>query len=446
MTEFSELFSKWVNEKEIKVSALAQFCGLDRPTVYKYLNGQRLPATKELAERIGEFLRLSPAQRQEFLEIYQITKMGKSTYQNRKRVREFLLGDWNEQKDDAKAPRNAGQNPALDAKTAAVSGEEELEEALGTLLLEESRKERPLALLIYQPQFEFLRRFFTARAALFANTRVEHIICMNNEETHGGESEENLNNLSQILPMYAHQLDYHPYYYYDKTDSHFYNLNLLPCMAAASDAVLLFHPEEKRGILIRDRQAVAMMKKQFYENKFYCQPLLQKGGAQNLADACKRRGEGDGTMALIQSGPVIPFPIPDGTDGIGMYFTEDGLRRFMEMGVSTKDGYSRQDCLRILKEMTASDRVRPILLRESYNGMNPVMHVWISMDFADFVLMDSQQEPIHLFLKERALVQLFYEFAESLDETQCFTWEESRNRLEQIGLEYEKRYRRLRNS
>ena len=122
MTEFSELFSKWVNEKEIKVSALAQFCGLDRPTVYKYLNGQRLPATKELAERIGEFLRLSPAQRQEFLEIYQITKMGKSTYQNRKNVRKFLRGDWNEQKDDAKAPRNAGQNPALDAQTAAVSG------------------------------------------------------------------------------------------------------------------------------------------------------------------------------------------------------------------------------------------------------------------------------------------------------------------------------------
>lgn len=159
MTEFSELFSKWVNEKEIKVSALAQFCGLDRPTVYKYLNGQRLPATKELAERIGEFLRLSPAQRQEFLEIYQITKLGKSTYRHRKSVREFLLGDWNEQKDDAKAPRNAGQNPALDARTAAVSGEEELEEALGTLLLEESRKERPLVLLIYQPRFDFCAVF-----------------------------------------------------------------------------------------------------------------------------------------------------------------------------------------------------------------------------------------------------------------------------------------------
>lgn len=276
MTEFSELLAGYVEEREVKVAELAQFCAQDRPTLYKFLNGKRLPATRELVERMADFLGLSPAKRQEFLEIYQIARVGKSTYFRQKSVREFLTRIPKPEDGECRSRRVwLFADPDAVKDGMAVTNEQELNQAASTLLLEECRKEDAAVFLVFQPECRFLMDFFIARAEEFANTRIEHIICMNSEGEREEKTVENLNSLAGILPLYVHMMEYQPYYYYDNADSHFYNLNILPCMIAVSSGVLLFHPEENRGILIRDRQTIAMMKRQFEEHKSCCKPFIQ---------------------------------------------------------------------------------------------------------------------------------------------------------------------------
>ena len=75
-----------------------------------------------------------------------------------------------------------------------------------------------------------------------------------------------------MVSMYMHMLDYHPYYYYDSVESHFYNGNLFPSMVLTSSKVFLLESEEARGILLGQEAAVAMMKRQFEEHKSQCVP------------------------------------------------------------------------------------------------------------------------------------------------------------------------------
>ena len=41
MSEFSDLLSSYIDEKEIKVYSLLEYCNIDRSTMYKIINGKR---------------------------------------------------------------------------------------------------------------------------------------------------------------------------------------------------------------------------------------------------------------------------------------------------------------------------------------------------------------------------------------------------------------------
>ena len=50
MSVFSDLLKNYIHEKKIKVMALAQYCDLERSTVYKFINGKREPMSAELVD------------------------------------------------------------------------------------------------------------------------------------------------------------------------------------------------------------------------------------------------------------------------------------------------------------------------------------------------------------------------------------------------------------
>ena len=65
MSDFSQLLSNHIHEKNIKTYALAQYCGLDRSNMYKLINGKRKPSSLEMVQKICKFLNLSYAEQQE---------------------------------------------------------------------------------------------------------------------------------------------------------------------------------------------------------------------------------------------------------------------------------------------------------------------------------------------------------------------------------------------
>lgn len=91
MSEFSKILSYFVKSRDISVSAMVKYCGLDRSTMYKFINGKRTPASRALVEKMAEYMNLNPVETGELLEAYHITEIGEDTYYSRKGVLDFIL-------------------------------------------------------------------------------------------------------------------------------------------------------------------------------------------------------------------------------------------------------------------------------------------------------------------------------------------------------------------
>ena len=87
MSEFSEILSQHIHNKDIKTYALAQYCGLDRSNMYKVINGKRKPTSEAMVDKMCKFMHLSPAEENELKEAYMITLTGTDNYYRRKDVR-----------------------------------------------------------------------------------------------------------------------------------------------------------------------------------------------------------------------------------------------------------------------------------------------------------------------------------------------------------------------
>lgn len=63
---------------------------MDRSNMYKILNGKRNPSSAQMVQSIADFLRLTPLERYDLLEAYQVTITGYDTYYRRKHVQDFI--------------------------------------------------------------------------------------------------------------------------------------------------------------------------------------------------------------------------------------------------------------------------------------------------------------------------------------------------------------------
>ena len=91
MSRFSESFKKLIQEKDINVYSMVQYCNTDRSTMYKYISGKRKLKDFTLFQKITEFIRLSPQEYRAFLEDYHINNIGEYAYYCRQNVEDFIL-------------------------------------------------------------------------------------------------------------------------------------------------------------------------------------------------------------------------------------------------------------------------------------------------------------------------------------------------------------------
>ena len=62
MSEFSNILSQFIHEKNIKVYPLSKYCDFDRATMYKIINGKRNPPSRDIIEKMSDFMRLTPTE------------------------------------------------------------------------------------------------------------------------------------------------------------------------------------------------------------------------------------------------------------------------------------------------------------------------------------------------------------------------------------------------
>lgn len=478
MAEFSNLLEQWVEEKHIKISELARFCGTDRTTTYKYINGKRLPTTMEAAVKIGEFLRLSPREMKRLKEAYEIDRIGRIVYFSRKHVQEFFLHFPEIKMEEEQKDRMEESDGRMgeDDGFFVIKDGKQLNRAVCRMLLKEAEGEDAHICLQLQPKDTFLFSFLAARAEDFSKSRVEHIICMNHDMRDTDKAADNLDNLNQIIRLHASMLNYQSYYFYDDVDSHFHNLNLLPCMVLTSTQALFFHPGDETGILLGEASVVELMHDRFEKNKGQCTPFLHAITNGFLEYETLSKIIYQEQCRSIQADPcVMPYLSPDmvksyvsdptligSLEGIltsygeawsrktrenaHVYVTENGIRYFMETGMNLEIPaflqvrFTRKDRLMVLRKTVYEPRCSNYVLKDPLSFLPLNMHWYVTKEAGVLLFYNRKQEQVYLILREPSLLHMFEDYMESLDGNSYYSLEESRKRMEDILKQYEEKW------
>lgn len=89
MSEFSQMLSKFIKERDTNIYMLAKYCNYDRANMYKLTSGKRNAPDLPFVKKLAEYMHLSPAEEKQLIEKYKISVVGYETYYRRKNIEEF---------------------------------------------------------------------------------------------------------------------------------------------------------------------------------------------------------------------------------------------------------------------------------------------------------------------------------------------------------------------
>lgn len=482
MSIFSDKLRTFVKQKGHNIYSLAKYCRMDRSNMYKIVQGTRHPASLEVVENIAQSLALTPFERKELLEAWHVSEVGEYIYFERKLIAEFI--------GHLKAEQTAGYSEGAGSKgrslyisepRPAVSGKNNVNICLKSMIEKEAQKETPEICLICQPEQSFLLDLLAVCGSHKKNFKIRHLICMESF-SEKEENKYNLQCLNDMAPLLMSSCKYHVYYYYDKVQSHFYNMNILPYMLLTSESVMLISSDFEYGIYSKSEEKLSLFHHMFEEYTSETEELFKCG--MGISEILKEYKEvmADRIVAVLCPGPLsasVPLEISskylkrDDKDGellksfmedTGEYvqkcivrpqyrnfFTEEGIRDFMDhshiidMMESYYETFSEADRLTVLenmRKMMLEQHVEAHLIRPGLLHMQRDFYMTVYENGrTDMMFKNTDGQWRLLSIHEKSLGESFYNFTKYLTEsTKVCGLEESLQCLEALLEEYRERF------
>lgn len=225
MSVLSEKLSYFVEQRGRNMAELAKRCGIERSTLYQYLRGRRPLQNRGQLEAVMSELHLTPDERAEVWEAYEITRIGVRNYNRRCKVREILDSLLTvEEGALPRQPAEPEEAPGEPAGPGLLRGELEVNRVVNQVVRKAAAQGETLKLLA-QPDYSLLMESLLLAEGP-AQARVIHIICL--EADSGQDGCRNLENVRRILRYGVGIRRYEPRYYYGKAMEHYGVMNVMP--------------------------------------------------------------------------------------------------------------------------------------------------------------------------------------------------------------------------
>lgn len=481
-TLFSTLLINHVTAKNIKTPLLAQYCNMDRSNMYKILKGKRNPASKDIVHKMADFMRLTPIERHELLESYEITLTGYDNFYRRKDVQEFIQY-FTEKLPEFPSVYTDFSSALLSSEhsdSIFLTGKYPIDTTLRCILSAESKKRHGHLKLIFQPEHNYMD-ILIAAVKNQQELTIEHIICLNNNSTITAEKRDyNLSCLKKLIPIYTScSCKYIPLYYYDSILTRDSIFTLFSSAIITSDYVLTFSPELESGILFYNKQLQKHFHTLFNRLKSETKPLVyipdsifSQFNYFNQMDIHKASGFSfQKEPCLI---PLLPAFFPEkyitknlpnrelfittvkryirqsaaSFKGglVTFFFTENGIRHFLNTGriselpdslyepVDLNDRY-----LLLHNLITACQEMNYIMLRPETPITSSNLCVFAASQIGYLLFHSSDNKLVYLNLEEPSLMFAFHDYLESLYPVNCYSTEETVERLTKLTQRIQKR-------
>lgn len=476
MSQFSQLLTDHIHNKDVKVYTLAQYCNIERANMYKFINGTRVPSSFDLVLKICNFMQLSPSEKDALIEAYQIVQIGAENYYRRKQVALFLK--------NFSIPNHAlpllrpYETPVkMQGNVTLLHSEVEVNHALTGILSSELAKKDGHIRLLIQPDHEFLMNVL-AIGYQNPSVKVEHIICLDNTNTEPVSGQNyNLYCLQKILPLYGCLYQYDCSYYYENIDSRFGKLTLFPYMVLTSNFACILTADMQKGYVTNEPSSLQMfsdlfeeyLKKTFslmkpMDNLFIQFQAMQELAEQNIPVHTLQLSPC--LTPLLTSELLDKYIIQDLPDravfiqmlaeyirqlyhsdtplNLDSVFSINGIRHFMEHGYL--DEYPRDiytpldpaDRISVLKKLILSfNTYHYRILKEDICSFEHGLYLVISQQNGFLCFTNPHNHRlIYLDIKEPGFIFTFLDYYEHLDDNLFFSNSESVEKLRELLDEY----------
>jgi len=238
--------------------------GIDRVTLYRFINGERLPG-KDVLDRICLALRVSPAEENDLRKLYDRAKIGEDVYERRLLVKE-LINHINSLRLEQSPPfsHKAVRVGGIGDLVKAVSGSYNVNMLVRDVLDDLAYNAQEKRLWTNTP-FEYTFLFAHLRQLYFemnGSIAIEHAVAFARDAGAHRNPNINLETLANILPfVFCEGSGYQPGYYY--SDCMNFDSVFMPYYLFTEKRLLMFSPDYKTAMLVNDPDAVNACRAEF---------------------------------------------------------------------------------------------------------------------------------------------------------------------------------------
>lgn len=458
MSNFSTLLEELVHAKRVNVNGLSSYCGMDRSTMYKLINGTRNPGSFATVRKITEYLHLTPVETREITEAYEITRLGHEVYYSRKDILEFILNFQDIQNAPQASFAARAEFSFFEAKENALplNGRISILSALHNIVLQEASGPHGEFCILAQPEHLESLGLIPLLSISCGILSIRHVICINNASfPNRSRHNYNLQCLKRIIPFYGIGCQYKPAYYYDNMRSHFSSFNFMPCIFLTRQSAVIFDYKMNNGFFLQGVELLKPIHRQFQEiwnrsaplmrsfelspdSEIYHFPDLTFSGQRTYILGFEPCVSACLTPDFLGSHLSPMFPNRDtflrqcahslqilSKNQGSCYFSLNGLRYFLESGYLyevPKNFFrplNKPERIQVLKKfrMLSGSGKNIRMFRGALEGFPPNFHLIISPGTGYLIFVNQKNQYFYLLLEEQNLLRAFYDFASSLDDS-----------------------------
>lgn len=273
MSEFSERCRQLLINSGSNVYQMAKYSSLDKTSIQRMVTGKRLPSL-DFVKKFCSYLRISPIEKKELLELYEIEKVGKSEYMSRCYIKSLIENISFLDEDDTE---NISFSETLEYCETFPPMPNVESKILFVLQSELKNDKNPEILFNLPTSYRYI--FFILKG-LFAEfegeASVKHLITLNKNPLNTIYPCQNLEALSNILPLSEILKNvYLPYYLYNNLTLGDEKMLIMPYYIITSKYLPTISSDFKTVSLHDSDTVIRVYRKEFYRIFNMAQPLIK---------------------------------------------------------------------------------------------------------------------------------------------------------------------------
>lgn len=275
MDRFSKTLRDHIQRNNIKIQSLSKASGVDRTLIQKMIKGDRIPADKEILEKLIEALMLSPRQAKELREAYYIGRIGEDIYLRHLQVKEMLEGFCYDSNISDISITTKYEHSLMNAAGNGVFYGCKYINQLLKAVLEEEASGKGIIKMIIQPSYEFLLKLLTILASE-SSLKIDHIFFLQGQSNETDQNKYNLNCIKNIAPLLTSGCEYTPHIYYEDISSHLNNASIFPYVIITGTYVITLTADFNTAILYQNTSFQTLFTSVFNGLKVHTIALVNK--------------------------------------------------------------------------------------------------------------------------------------------------------------------------